>query len=270
MDLLTLAMSKALSGAKNITADDEKSTSDKTYFNITLDDVKNGKQLLVEIEGESLTDSDIIYHSQKTVITKDANGNPETVEVYVSDEEHNQVYYVDGNSLYQFRTITYKSEDGNTTLYTEQVCIGGNGTKINTETKASSVQYDYTADGWSLTPNSAKNENALLNVKTDRTVYASFASTLRSYDISFMNTININEESGNILSDENDDIALQENYSLLQKKSFKYGETPTYTGETPTQEETDTYRYEFNGWTPTITSVTGEAYYYATYTQIEK
>lgn len=267
MDLLTLAMAKSLSGGKNIGVDSSKSTTEKTYYNFTLDDIKKGKPIIIEVEGTS----DTYYYPDKIVVAKDAQGKPTTLTVHVSDSQYNETFNIDENGgLYKSCVITYKSEDGSTTLYTEEVCVGGEGTKENTETKDSTAQYDYVADGWSLTASSAHDDDALKNVVADRTVYASFDAILRSYDVFFNNTVSVTDESNNNMVDEDDDLMNEEDGVLLEKQHLYYGDTPVYTGDTPTQEETDAYRYEFDDWNPTIEDVTGEASYQATYTKIEK
>ena len=45
---------------------------------------------------------------------------------------------------------------------------------------------------------------------------------------------------------------------------------PEYTGAAPAKDEDDKYTYEFSGWDPEITEVTGDATYTATYTAKEK
>ena len=56
----------------------------------------------------------------------------------------------------------------------------------------------------------------------------------------------------------------------LQATEVAYGQMPEYAGEAPTKPEDETYTYTFAGWSPEITTVTGEATYTALFTQTEK
>ena len=84
-----------------------------------------------------------------------------------------------------------------------------------------------------------------LTLKSDATVSVSFKSA--EYVITFVN----------------------DDGTVLQSEQLEYGEMPIYNGATPTKEATAEYEYEFIGWSPEITIVTGDARYTATYKEIQ-
>lgn len=51
--------------------------------------------------------------------------------------------------------------------------------------------------------------------------------------------------------------------TILKSEKYKYDEEPAYTGETPSQNTTAEYTYEFKGWIPDIAPVTEDTDYYA-------
>ncbi len=100
--------------------------------------------------------------------------------------------------------------------------------------KPSTDEYSYTFNGW--TPQ-------IVPATDDATYTATYTSEKRSYKIKFV---------------DDDD-------SQLKEEMYEYGAMPSYDG-TPVKESTDEYSYTFSGWTPQLTTVTGEATYKATYT----
>jgi len=134
------------------------------------------------------------------------------------------------------RQYTVKFVNGNTVLQSNVLTYGATPSYTGTTpTKAETAQYTYAFSGWSP---------AISAVTGDVTYTAQFKSTVKQYTITFVD----------------------ENGTVLKSSKFNYGTTPTYTGTTPTKPSTVQYTYTFSGWSPTVTSVTGDATYTAQYT----
>ena len=103
-----------------------------------------------------------------------------------------------------------------------------------TPTKPSSVSEDYTFKGWTPT---------VAAVTGPATYTADYTASARKYTITFQNY----------------------DGTTLQSSDVAYGSTPTYSGSTPTRPDDATYSYTFDGWTPSIASVSGVQTYTATY-----
>ena len=141
--------------------------------------------------------------------------------------------------------LTYKTYDGSTTIDTETVLDGGNGTKTNSTARESTAQYSYTPNGWSLSPGGASDPDALKTVVADRTVYAAYTATVRTYTVTWKNS------NGTTLETDN---------------NVEYGATPAYNGATPVDPSGG--GAPFTAWTPAVAPVTGNVTYTASYKPI--
>lgn len=106
-------------------------------------------------------------------------------------------------------------------------------------TKPSDAQYDYTFYGWGASDGGAADSTILQNITEDKTVYAIFTATVKYYTITYY------DEDGT---------------TVLKTESLAYGAMPSYK---PTKSG-----YELTGWTPTITTVTGNATYVAVWEKL--
>ena len=146
----------------------------------------------------------------------------------------------------QAYVVTFKSEDGESTLQTGPVekstapVFGG-----ETPTKVSTDEWNYTFDGWSTAANGGGTFYAigsLPNVTAAATYFAHFNATKRTYAVTW-------------LDGDGEPIATG---------PVEYGVLPTYSGATPTKTGTAQYSYTFNEtWDPTPVAVTGPATYTA-------
>ena len=138
-------------------------------------------------------------------------------------------------------TVTFMNYNGTEVLYEKQVMEHDTCADpvelglIDTPTRESTAQFTYSFEGWYATANHSGptgDEDILKNITSDVTVYAVMVATLRSYMISFY-----------------------DGDTLLKSIPYNYGDTPSYTPEKT--------GYMFTGWEPALTTVTGDANYYA-------
>ena len=149
-----------------------------------------------------------------------------------------------GGSSEDVRYVTFMNNDGTVELGKKAVAVGDDCADpiargvFDTPTKESTAQYNYTHDYWSTVPNGGTDANALKAVTEDRTVYATFISVLRYYTITFYDS---------------------DGTTVLTTKTVAYGSVPSYT---PTKSG-----FDFVGWEPNLTAVTGETSYTAKWTE---
>ena len=108
----------------------------------------------------------------------------------------------------------------------------------------------HTFAGWATSPTGAKAYN---NQQSVNNLTATNGGTFNLYAKWTVNqyTIKFNNYNG----------------TQLQSSQVNYGATPAYTGATPTKPSTAAYTYTFNGWSPAIATVTGNATYTAQFTE---
>lgn len=134
--------------------------------------------------------------------------------------------------------LSYYNYDGTSLITTEQVVDGGDGVYSGQPSRDSTAQYTYAFAGWATEPNGSADANATKAVTANRSVYAAYTATLRTYTVTWMNRSTTMETDTNV----------------------PYGTTPTYDGETPVDTQDG---YPFEGWTPAVGPITGNTTYTA-------
>ncbi|MDO4622414.1 MAG: InlB B-repeat-containing protein [Eubacteriales bacterium] len=136
-------------------------------------------------------------------------------------------------------SVIWKNEDG-TVLKTDE--DAAYGTKITydgeTPAKAEDDSYTYTFAGW--TPELTEETT----VTGDMTFTAVYTAEKKAFTVIWQNW----------------------NNDLLEKdENVEVGTVPTYDGSAPVRENKEWYTYNFTGWTPEVSAVTGDITYTAEY-----
>ena len=213
-------------------------TGDATYT-ADFDSIKNKYVIIFQNYDETeLQRSEVEYGELPNYEGEDPTKPADAQDTYNFAGWDPQVVAVTGNATYTAQytstvnsyTITFKN--GNEVLQTSQVAYGEMPVYTGAKpTKAATAQYTYDFSGW---------DSEIVAVTGAKTYNAQFTGTVNSYTITFMN----GEE-------------------ILQSSEVAYGETPSYTGATPTKPADAQDTYTFAGWSPEIVSVTGTATYTA-------
>ena len=137
--------------------------------------------------------------------------------------------------------LTYASYDGSTT-YKVVTCLDGvpQESAPADPTKPATAANTYTFVGWSKHMNSTTADaDAQTDVIADRTIYAAYTATARTYTVRFYNGTTLLETDTGI----------------------PYGGSTTYDGTTPVS--SDGAEYPFQGWSPAPTNIQGDTSCYA-------
>ena len=150
-----------------------------------------------------------------------------------------QTYTATYSSVKNQYEVIFQNEDG-TELQRSNVTYGETPVYAGaTPTKPATAEFTYTFAGWSPT---------ISPVTGAQTYTATYNAVKKQYEIIFQN----------------------EDGTELQRSNVTYSETPVYNGATPTKPATAEFTYNFAGWTPTISPVTGAQTYIATYSSVKK
>lgn len=133
--------------------------------------------------------------------------------------------------------ITFLDDDGTTVLKSERFDYGEAPT-CDIPTKPSTISKVYEFSSWSP---------AVEPVYQDQTYTAQYSESPRKYTITFL------DEDG---------------ITVLKTEQVEYGTTPTCND--PKKPSTETNSFLFNGWSPAVLPVTGEATYTATYQMVDR
>ena len=175
---------------------------------------------------------DTPYRPADAQYTYSFSGWAPQVDTVTGDITYTAVYQQTVNQY----TVTWNDWDG-TQLKSEKIDYGETPAYSGENpSRAEDVRATYTFNGWSP---------AISPVTGNATYTAQYTENIKSYDIVWKN----------------------EDGTVLDTKQVLYGETPAYSGETPTKEGDAQYTYTFTGWDPEVTSVTGPAVYTAVFQQ---
>lgn len=143
-----------------------------------------------------------------------------------------------GGSVEGYATVTFMN--GGEVLFSRMVLKGDDcpdpwvQKRIETPTKESTAQYDYTFNGWATADGGSADSNALKGITEDKTLYAAYTESVRMYTVNFY-----------------------DGDTLLTTEQVPYGGSSSYV-----HKKDD---YIFIGWTPSPTNVSGDMDCYGTW-----
>lgn len=145
------------------------------------------------------------------------------------------VYIVSNNTDYGTVSVSTL----NNVPYGATITVNGNTITINGQTvtanaNTATAQYTYTFANWTTDA----------TVGNDTIITANFSRSVNSYSVTWKNG----------------------NETLETDENVAYGTTPVYNGVQPTKESDNENIYTFSGWSPAISSVTGDVTYVAQFT----
>ena len=158
--------------------------------------------------------------------------------------------YINYDADYLETTLTLKTWDGSS-IVTQITCYNGvpQSAIPSAPARTATAQYNYTPVGWNTSMDAKENDAACVqDVISDRTVYAAYSRTVRTYTVTF---VRASADGGG---------------TLQTLTNIAYGRTlnaSSYTGSTPATTKGDATDYPFEGWTPAFAPITGNTTYTA-------
>ena len=217
---------------------------DQTYKATYSDNVNSYKIRFVDEDGTELQSSSVPYGTLPSYSGETPAKEATAQYTYTFEEWSPSVTRVSEEATYTARyTSTVNSYlirfvDENGTVLKETSYEYGTPAdeivKPSDPSKPATAQYTYTFAGWSP---------ALTEVRGNQTYTATYSDNVNSYTVQFVNF----------------------DGAVLQSYAMEFGQTPSYTGDTPTRPADSEHRYVFDSWTPGFSRVTGNATYKAVY-----
>jgi len=149
------------------------------------------------------------------------------------DASYSAIFTTAGKSY----TVTFYFEDGVTILDQMTLPYGAIPSTPYIPSIPSDANHTYTFSGWSP---------EIAPVTGDISYVPTFTAIPNQYTVIFRNY----------------------NGKELQRKKVDYGTIPEYEGDEPSRPATNSYTWAFEGWTPELTAVVGDATYTAVYTKV--
>lgn len=145
------------------------------------------------------------------------------------------VYIVSNNTDYGTVSVsTLNNIPYGATIAVNENTIMVNGQSVTASANTATAQYTYTFANWATDA----------TVRNDTVITANFSRSVNSYTVTWKNGNTVLETDENVI----------------------YGTTPVYNGAQPTKDSDNENVYIFSGWSPAISSVTGDITYVAEFT----
>ena len=213
---------------------------DQTYIAQFAETTKKYRIEFVDDDGETLLHWTQLEYGQTPSYTWDNPANKQDVEwnysftgwtpATFSEVQGPQTYVANYDKTKREYTITWLNDD-NSLINKTKVVYNEVPTHADA-TKTSTAEWNYTFTGWDKT---------LVAVTEDATYKATFSAEKRKYTITWKNGDATIEIDSNV----------------------PYGTTPSFDSATPAKAATAQYTYTFSGWSPSVSSVAGDATYTA-------